>query len=84
MGMPYSSSPFHRIIEAVAHMKAKGAIATFGMILLFCCFIATLLSTNGVMEWVFGLICLLGILVIIFAILRTKSSEISSKIKDDY
>jgi hypothetical protein len=75
MGMPYSPSPFHKIIEAVSKVKTDRGLAALGIIAIVLCFMFSLAFSDGILKWVLSIMFGAGLILIIFVILLSKKED---------
>ena len=75
MSMPYSPSPFHKIVESVSKVKTDRGLAALGIIAIVICFMFSLAFSNGILQWVLSIMLGAGLILIILIILLSKKGD---------
>ena len=77
---PVSSSPFHKIIEAITKIKSKIALSALNLVLLFLAFVFVLFLMSGWERLLLAILALIfwGIFTI-YALVRARQNGDSDK-----
>jgi Ca2+/Na+ antiporter len=78
MVTPVSPSPFEKIIKEAGKVRTKGGYATLISILLFLCFVFSLMFSTGILQWaltIMSLLFLVGYAQYVFRHLKEKEDE---------
>jgi hypothetical protein len=75
---PVSPSPFDKVIKEAGKVRTKGGYATLISILLFLCFVFSLMLSAGILQWILTIMSLVGLISYaqyVFRHLKEKNDE---------